>query len=242
MKPYSVETPTACCCCNFFFLTATCDRIAVISPTFQPIATQCVCLRVLVLKHTMHVSTDSNPTHFSAGPCGQAHYVRYKQVHFLTPKILCFSPDELPQCDAICHMCSKYRCVPTPRPPRVRPNTIPFTIASIIVSLPRLGGESDHISFPRSVMRMCLIMMLNSLLFPRFCFCFCTSNTNHSNRFQTHTHALGPPVSGIEETNNNPYLHVIPYRSRRAPLPTLPRSLPVPRMKRFTFDVASCSR
>ena len=62
-------------------------------------------------------------------------------------------------------------CVPTPRPPRVRPGTISFKITSIIiiiVSLPRSGGESDDISLLRSVMRMCLIMMLNLLLFPRF--------------------------------------------------------------------------
>ena len=32
------------------------------------------------------------------------------------------------------------------------------------------------------------------------------------------THTLGPPVSAIEETNNNPNLHVISYRSRRGPL------------------------
>ena len=34
-------------------------------------------------------------------------------------------------------------------------DTILFTITSIIVSLPRSGVESDHISLPRSVMRMC---------------------------------------------------------------------------------------
>ena len=102
--------------------------------------------------------------------------------------------------------------------------------------------NSNDISLPRSVMRMRLIMMLNSLLFPRFFHvCSCTSNTTRSNRFQTHTHALGPPVLEIEETNNNPYLHVISYRSRRGPLSTLPRSLHVPRMKRFAFDVASCA-
>ena len=80
-KPCSVETPTACCC-NFFLFTATRDRIAVISLTFQPTAIQRVCLRVLVFQHTMYVSTNSNPTHFPAGPCGQTHYVRYTQVHF----------------------------------------------------------------------------------------------------------------------------------------------------------------
>ena len=84
-----------------------------------------------------------------------------------------------------------------------------------------------------------LIMMLNLLLFPRFFHVyFCTSNTTRSKRFQTHTQALGPPVSGIEEAKNNPYLHVVSYRSGRGPLSTLPRSLPVPRMKRFAFDVA----
>ena len=59
------------------------------------------------------------------------------------------------------YMRSKYRCVPTPRPPRLRPGTIPFTITNIIVSLPRSWKESDGISLPRSVMRMCFIMMFN---------------------------------------------------------------------------------
>ena len=62
MRPYSVDTPTACCCCNFFSLTArTCDRIAIISLTFQPTAViQRVCLRVLL-------------------PCVQAQHVRFNQ-------------------------------------------------------------------------------------------------------------------------------------------------------------------
>ena len=108
-------------------------------------------------------------------------------------------PDELRQCDTICRMYSKYRCVPTPRPPRVRPDTISFTITSIIVSLSRSGAESNDISLPRPVMCMCLIIMLTLLLFPRFysCLFFCASNTTRSNRFQTHTHALGPPVTSI---------------------------------------------
>ena len=36
-----------------------------------------------------------------------------------------------------------------------------------------------------------------------FLFGFCTSKTTRSSRFQTHTHDLGRPVSGVEETNNN---------------------------------------
>ena len=80
-------------------------------------------------------------------------------------------------------------------------------------------------------------------IFPLFFYsCFCPSNTTRSNRFQTSTHALGPPISGIKETINNAYMHVILYWSRRGPLSTLPRSLPVPRMNRFVFDVAPCSR
>ena len=156
-----------------FTLAATCDRIAIISLTFQPTAIQRICLRVLVFKHTMYISTNSNPTHFFAGPCGQKHYVQNKKVNFWHQRSFVFHLMKLPQCDKICHLYSKYRCVPTPRPPRVRPCTIPFTITSIIVSLPRSRGESDYISLPRSVMRMCLIMMLNLLLFPRFCFRFC---------------------------------------------------------------------
>ena len=66
-----------------------------------------------------------------------------------------------------------------------------------------------------------------------FVFAHCTSNT-YMLAVSKRTHTLS--ARGIEETNKNPYVHVISYRSRRGPLPTLPRSLPVPRMKRFTFD------
>ena len=79
--------------------------------------------------------------------------------------------------------------------------------------------------------------------FPAFVsVCFCACNTTRSNCFPKHTHALDSPVSDIRETNNNPCLHEISYRSRRGPLSALPPSLPVPRMKRLAFDVASCSR
>ena len=151
---------------------------------FQSTAIRCIFLPVLVVKHTIMYD---------------------KTTKKLAPKkIVLHLIDELPQCDTRCHTYSKYRCVPTPRPPRVRPDMILFTITSIIVSLPRSRRESDDISLPRSVVRMCLIMMLNLLLFSRFFFQvrFCTSNKTRSNRFQTHTHALGPPVSGIEKTTN----------------------------------------
>ena len=168
MKTCSGDTSTAC---SFFFLTATCDRIAMISLTFQPTVTRRVCLRVLVFKHAKYVSTNSNPTHFSAGPCGRTHYVLYKQVIFGTG-LVCFCTSN------------------TTRSNRFQTHThaLGLPITSIIVSLPRSGGESDDIALPRSVMCMCLIVMLNCCHFPAIVyFCFCTSNTTRSNRFQTQT-------------------------------------------------------
>ena len=179
----------------------------------------------------------TNPPLLPAGPFIQTHHirftqqqsnaffcrslrsstlrVRYIQVHLLNEDVSFFT-EEMPQCDTIYHMYSKFQCEPKPRLPMIaRPVTIPFTITSIIVYLPRSGGASDNISLSRSVMRMFLIMMLNFLLFPRFCFvvaCFCTRNTTRSNHFQSYTLALGPSVSVIGETKNKPYLHVISYQ------------------------------
>ena len=89
----------------------------------------------------------------------------------------------------------KYRCVPTPRAPRVRPDTIPLTITIIVVPLPRCGGESDDISLPRSVMHMCLIIMLNLLLFPRFSFCLFLHEQHNSLQTFPNAHACPRPTS-----------------------------------------------
>ena len=174
------------------------------------------------------------------------HTMYDKTTKKLAPKkIVLHLIDELPQCDTRCHTYSKYRCVPTPRPPRVRPDMILFTITSIIVSLPRSRRESDDISLPRSVVRMCLIMMLNLLLFSRFFFKFVFAQaTKLARTVSKRTHTLSAhQYRGLRrQLTNNPFLLVISYRSRRRPLWTLPCSLPVPHMKRFAFDVASCSR
>ena len=143
----------------------------------HPTSIQPILLQILVFKHTMYDIYISK---------------------FLAPKIFRFSPDELPQCDAVCHMYSKYRCLPTPRPPRVRPDTIPFRITNIIVSLPRPGGESDNISLPRSVIRMCWIMMLNLLLFlllPPVYFCLFLHKQHNSLEPFPNAHTRSRPTS-----------------------------------------------
>ena len=43
-----------------------------------------------------------------------------------------------------------------------------------------IGRVSDDISLPQSGMRMCLTMMLNSLLFPRLCFRLFLHKLHHS--------------------------------------------------------------
>ena len=150
MQPYSLDTPTACCC-HFSRVTARCDQIAIISLTFQPTVIQRACLRVLVFKHAMYVSTNSNPRHFSAGPRGQTHCVRYKQVHFWHQRFLVF---HLMNCD----------------------NVIRYALCTRnIVVCPRPDRREYHQT--RSLPRL--------------------RNTTRVNRFQTHTHALGPPVTSI---------------------------------------------
>ena len=76
VKRHSVETPATCsCCCNVFFLLlvymwSNCGNIADFSTNSNPThlsAGSCV------FKHTAYVSINSNPTHFPAGPSGQTH-------------------------------------------------------------------------------------------------------------------------------------------------------------------------
>ena len=55
-----------------------------------------------------------------------------------------------------------------------------------------------------------------------------TCKTTRSSHFQTHT------PSGFKETDSYPPLDILTYRSMRCAVTTLPRSLPVPRMKRST--------
>ena len=56
-----------------------------------------------------------------------------------------------------------------------------------------------------------------------------------------HKRTRPQPVVSVahKETDDNPSLHMIAYRSMRRTLPTLPRLLPVPRTKRSTLRSAS---
>ena len=169
MKPYSVDTPTPCCC-NLFLLTTTCHRIGTISPLFQPtvqFSTTFACGSLCSNTPCTFQQTAINRIFLPVVEVKHTMYDTFKYI--FGTKIFSFSPEELPQCDTIYHMYSNFQCEPKPRLPIARPVTIPFTITSIIVYLPRWGEESDNISLSRSVMRMFLIMMLNFLLFPRFC-------------------------------------------------------------------------
>ena len=118
------------------------------------------------------------------------------------------------------------------------------------LSLPRSGGESDDISLPPSVMRMCLIMMLNLLLpFPRFCFCLFWHKQHNSLEPFPNAHTRSRPTSiGDWGDKQQPVSarNILPVEARpfvdASALASCASYEALPRMKRFAFDVASCSR